>query len=82
MHPNWTFNVKSEPEMREILLVIGLLLAAVLLLSVGVIFRKDHSFRSQHVHENPRMRENNIHCATVQDREARRKRKTKIEIDK
>ena len=68
--------------MRGIGIAIGVLIVAVVLLSVGVIFRKDHSFRSQHVHENPKMRENNIHCATAQDREAQRTPKNKINIKK
>jgi hypothetical protein len=53
---------------------------AVLLLCVGIIFRKDHSFRSQHIAENERMRENHIHCATSQDREARRAHIGKIDV--
>lgn len=61
-----------------IMLAIGFVLAAVLLLSVGVIFRKDKQFRSQHISENKRMREKGIHCAVSQDREARQK---KIKVD-
>lgn len=64
----------------KILLVIGLLLAAIGLLSVGVLFRKDHSFRSQHIGENERMKQDKIHCATSQDREARRASTNKIDI--
>ena len=44
-----------------------------ILLCVGVIFRKDHSFRSQHIGENERMRKNGIRCATSQDREERKR---------
>lgn len=62
----------------EIFWAIGFVLAAVLLLSVGVIFRKDKQFRSQHISENKRMREKGIHCAVSQDREARQK---KIKVD-
>lgn len=64
----------------KILIVIGLLLAAMALLSVGVIFRKDHSFRSQHITENERMKENKIHCATSQDREMRRSNPRRLEV--
>jgi hypothetical protein len=53
-----------------------------LLLCVGVIFRRDHAFRSQHIAENERMREHKIHCATSQDREAQRTRKNKINVKK
>ena len=66
--------------MRVIGLTIGVVLVAVLLLSVGVIFRKDHSFRSQHIHENERMRKDDIHCATAEDRAMRRTNKRKIDI--
>ena len=62
----------------KIIVVIGLLIAAVALLSVGVILRKDHSFRSQHIHQNERMKQDGIHCATSLDKEAERKAKRKI----
>ena len=61
-----------------ILMAVGAVMVAVLLLSVGVIFRKDKQFRSQHISENKRMRERGIHCAVSQDREARRKRLPKV----
>ena len=57
------------------MLAIGI---AVLLLSVGVLLRKDGQFRSEHISNNARMREDGIHCATSQDREARKKQKLKI----
>ncbi|MBQ4395290.1 MAG: hypothetical protein II825_08360 [Paludibacteraceae bacterium] len=66
--------------MRSIVIVIGLVGAAILLLSVGVIFRKDHSFRSQHIHQNQRMKEDGIHCSTAQDKEMRRKAEKKMRI--
>lgn len=65
--------------MRQLLIVLGFVALAVGLLSVGVIFRRDHSFRSQHISENKRMKQDGIHCATSQDREAR-KRKSKINL--
>ena len=64
--------------MREIVIVIGMVALAVVLLAVGVILRKDHRFRSEHISENRRMRQHKIHCATAQDREARNKRKMDI----
>ena len=67
-------------ECMKIVIVIGLVLAAMLLLSVGVILRKDHSFRSQHIAENKRMKEDKIHCATSQDHETRRAQTKKIDI--
>jgi len=48
------------------------------LLCVGVIFRKDHSFRSQHIHQNERMRKDKIHCALSEDKISRKERKLKI----
>jgi hypothetical protein len=45
-----------------------------------VILRKDHSFRSEHISHNKRMRQDGIHCATSQDREARRKVGKKLEV--
>ncbi|MBQ9296547.1 MAG: hypothetical protein IJ204_05060 [Paludibacteraceae bacterium] len=68
--------------MRQLVIVIAFVALAVLLLSVGIILRKDHSFRSQHVSENPRMKQNDIHCATSQDKEARRISERKININK
>ena len=65
--------------MKTILLTIGVIAVAMILLSVGVILRKDHSFRSQHIHQNKRMREDGIHCALSEDKLSRRKRKLKIE---
>ena len=54
---------------------------AVVLLSVGVIFRKDHSFRSQHIHENERMKKDGIHCATAEDKLSRRRSAKKMDIN-
>jgi hypothetical protein len=54
------------------------LLIAFLLMAIGVILRKDHSFRSQHISENERMKRDGIHCATSQDREQRRVNNRKI----
>ena len=62
----------------KILMVIGLVAVSMGLLCVGVIFRKDHSFRSQHIGENERMKQDGIHCATSQDREARKPSKLRI----
>lgn len=65
--------------MNEILLAILAIGIAILLLSVGVLLRKDHTFRSEHISQNQRMRQDGIHCATSQDREARRKEKLEVE---
>ena len=71
---------KIFARMKEILIVIGVLMAAMLLLSVRVILKKNGKFSSQHISENKRMRQDGIHCANSQDREARRKNTNKIDI--
>ena len=63
-----------------ILMAVGAVLAAVALLSVGVTFRKDKQFRSQHISENKRMRERGIHCAVSQDREAKKVESQKLKV--
>ena len=60
-----------------VILIVG---CAMVSLCVGIIFRHDHTFRSQHIAENERMKENKIHCATSQDREARKENTNKIDI--
>ena len=64
--------------MKELLIVIVVLVAAMLLLCVRVLLKKNGKFSSQHVSENKRMKQDGIHCATSQDREARRKNINKI----
>ena len=66
--------------MKSILLAIVFLMVAMMLLCVGVIFRKDHSFRSQHIHQNARLKKENIHCAKTLDKEAERKSAQKLNI--
>ena len=68
--------------MRQLLIIIALVAIAVILLAVGIILRRDHSFRSQHITENERMKRDGIHCATSQDRELRRTNTRKINIKK
>lgn len=41
------------------------------LLCVKLIFKKNGKFSSQHVHDNPGLRKQGIHCVVDQDREAR-----------
>ena len=67
-------------DISSILITIVAVAVGMALLCVGVIFRKDHSFRSQHIAENERMKESKIHCATSQDREARRDNTRKIDV--
>ena len=74
------FGAKSSKSMKIILAILSVS-AALLLLSVGVLFRKDHSFRSQHIHENERMKRDKIHCAVAEDQIARKRAKTKMKIE-
>jgi hypothetical protein len=66
--------------MKEILLVIVALVITIVLLCLRIIIMKDGRFSSQHISENKRMREDGIHCATSQDREARKNKATKIDV--
>ena len=66
--------------MKSILLAIVFLMVAMMLLCVGVIFRKDHTFRSQLIHQNARLKKDKIHCAKTLDKEAERKSAQKLNI--
>ena len=66
--------------MKSILLAIVFLMVAMMLLCVGVIFRKDHTFRSQHIHQNARLKKDKIHCAKTLDKEAERKSARKLNV--
>ncbi len=58
--------------MIKIMLLSVLIIAiCVALLSVKLIFKKNGKFSSQHVHDNPGLRKQGIHCVIDQDREAR-----------
>ena len=59
--------------MAETLALSLLIIAiAVALLCVKRIFRKNGTFSSQHIHDNPGLRKQGIHCVIDQDKEARR----------
>lgn len=57
--------------LQTFLIILAIVAGSVVLLSVGVILRKDHKFRSEHISENKLMRERGIECATAQDRKER-----------
>ena len=60
--------------MMEILLLSALIIAiGMAFFCVKLIFRKNGSFSSQHIHDSQAMRERGIHCVMGQDREMRRK---------
>lgn len=50
------------------MLIIAICIA---LFSVKLIFKKNGKFSSQHIHDNPGLRKQGIHCVIDQDREAR-----------
>ena len=56
-------------------IAIGALIIAigVAFLCVKVIFRRNGSFTSQHIHDSEAMRQRGIHCVLDQDREMRQR---------
>ncbi|MBQ8064145.1 MAG: hypothetical protein IJ200_00630 [Prevotella sp.] len=59
--------------MMKILLTSTLIIAiGMAFLCVKLIFRKNGTFSSQHIHDSQAMRERGIHCVMDQDREMRR----------
>jgi len=58
--------------MLETLLLSVLIIAiSIALLSVKLLFKKNGKFSSQHIHDNPGLRKQGIHCVIDQDKEAR-----------
>lgn len=58
--------------MFETLLLSVLIIAiALFLLLMKVLLKKNGTFSSQHIHDNPEMRERGIDCVLEQDREMR-----------
>lgn len=64
--------------MATLLLSVGLIAIGMVMLLVKLLFRKDGKFASQHIHDNPAMKERGIHCVVDQDREARQRTKLKV----
>lgn len=59
--------------MAEIFLLTALIIAiSMAFLCVKLLFRKNGSFASQHIHDSEAMKQRGIHCVIDQDREARR----------
>ncbi|MBR1415995.1 MAG: hypothetical protein IJ570_09070 [Prevotella sp.] len=60
--------------MVEIIVIVTLIIAiAIAFLCVKVIFKRNGSFSSQHIHDSEAMRQRGIHCVLDQDREMRRR---------
>jgi hypothetical protein len=60
--------------MIETLLISALIIAiGMAFFLVKVLFQKNGTFSSQHIHDSQAMKERGIHCVLDQDREMRRK---------
>jgi len=56
------------------IVIVALIIAiGVAFLCVKVIFRRNGSFTSQHIHDSEAMRQRGIHCVLDQDREMRQR---------
>ncbi len=53
------------------LISLAVVAVAFALLSIKVMLKRNGKFSSQHVHDNPGLRKQGIHCVMDQDREAR-----------
>ena len=69
-----TFAATKLIKMIETLLITVLIIAICITLScVKVIFKKNGTFSSQHIHDSKAMKDRGIHCVMDQDREARKR---------
>jgi len=67
-----TFVAAKLKNMVEIFLLSALIIAiSVAFLCVKLLFKKDGSFSSQHIHDSEAMKKRGIHCVIEQDCEAR-----------
>ncbi len=53
------------------LISLAVVAVAFALLSIKILLKRNGKFSSQHVHDNPGLRKQGIHCVMDQDREAR-----------
>lgn len=56
---------------KLMLISLAVVAVAFALLSIKVLLKSNGKFSSQHVHDNPGLRKQGIHCVMDQDREAR-----------
>ena len=56
---------------KLMLISLAVVSVAFALLSIKVLLKRNGKFSSQHVHDNPGLRKQGIHCVMDQDREAR-----------
>lgn len=64
---------KVNKMIETLLLTVLIIAIAMALLCVKVLLKKNGRFSSQHVHDNPGLRKQGIHCVMDQDREARQR---------
>ena len=68
------FAAANLQKMIETLIISTLIIAiGMAFLLVKVLFRKNGTFSSQHIHDSKAMKERGIHCVIDQDREMRTK---------
>ena len=75
-------SAKIEKMIETLLLSVLIIAIAAILLGVKVIFRKNGTFSSMHIHDSEAMRERGIHCVIDQDREQRGKKQAVREMSK
>ncbi|WP_278699705.1 hypothetical protein [Leyella stercorea] len=56
---------------KLMLISLAVVAVAFALLSIKALLKRNGKFSSQHVHDNPGLRKQGIHCVMDQDREAR-----------
>ncbi|RHK48955.1 hypothetical protein [Leyella stercorea] len=56
---------------KLMLISLAVVAVAFALLSIKLLLKRNGKFSSQHVHDNPGLRKQGIHCVMDQDREAR-----------
>ena len=66
---------KLRKMIETLLLTVLIIAIAAILLGVKVIFRRNGSFSSMHIHDSEAMRQRGIHCVMEQDREQRQKQR-------
>ena len=77
LHPKCSAKLQK---MIETLLISTLIIAiAMVFFLVRVLFVKQGTFKSQHIHDSEAMKERGIHCVMDQDKEMRRKSKFAVD---
>lgn len=67
--------------MQVFVISVVFLLVAIAAMCIRIFVMKDGTFHSEHISQNQRMKENNISCATSQDRQVRRKTSRKLNVN-